>query len=66
MADVRAELDGKYVPKPKYTPAAPPPDVPEVPTEVGCAKIQPRGRVQFSRQNNQHLSSEAQRYLDGN
>ena len=30
MADVLAELDGKYILKSKYTPAAPPPDVPAI------------------------------------
>jgi hypothetical protein len=29
MADIRAELDGNYILKPKYTPPHPPPDVPE-------------------------------------
>jgi hypothetical protein len=66
MADIRAELDGNYILKPKYTPAAPPPGVPEVPAEARSVKTQPRGRVRLTRQLYPYLSTEAQRHLDGN
>jgi hypothetical protein len=66
IRDVREGLAGTNIPKPKYTPAAPAPDVPEVSADEPSAKIPPRGRVQLARQLNQHLTPEAQRFLDGN
>jgi hypothetical protein len=64
MADVRAELDGKYILKPKYAPAAPPPDAPEVSVDEPSAKIPPHRRV-TRHSPCPYVTPEAQRYLDG-
>ena len=67
IRDVREGLAGTYIPKLKYTPAAPPPDVPEVPADEPSEKqVLTRNRVRLTRPLYPYLSSEAQRYLDGN
>jgi hypothetical protein len=66
MRDVREGLAGTYIPKPRYTPAAPPPDVPTFSTDEPSANILPRGRLRLTRQFDPHLSPEARRFLDGN
>ena len=64
MADIRAELDGNYILKSKFTPAAPRPAVPEISADAGNVKIRPCGRVRFRQY--PFPSTEAQRFLDGN
>jgi hypothetical protein len=72
MADVRAELDGNYILKPKYAPAVPAQDVPEVPADAGSAKPttetyeQYRQRTRVQPQHPQYLTLEARNFLDGN
>jgi hypothetical protein len=67
MADIRAELDGNYILKPKYTPAGTRPQT-YLKFSAGepSANILPRGRVRLTRQFDPHLSPAAQRFLDGN